>query len=433
MPVYFPNTTDRALIMAFALPFNMLASSHFFKIGNHFFPEIFFVFFAILLYFTHGKIRSIFSEAIKSKKFLTLVFFATFFAIMGTLRYDTDIFQSYARLRSLTCIAFGISLISTVRQKYGGHAALEFASIFLFSAMILFAAGTFLTLRKIDAAKVSIPFFILPLLTQILFLRGKYTLGTLTAAMISVIAALSFFRQNYAYATLSTFICLYFLSMNLIKIHPSGDKKLISLRKNVAMAILPILLLIPFLPEIGAEIWEIMNSSESRYIQGITKLNELQSYIAGTGTMGRSESLRAEGIHYFLEQFEFYFLPNGIINDSNFVTWSIWGGDEYSTYNVSLIRDSLLAYCVVTFGWLVFLLMLFWGLWTAIISFSKEKKSLRSTRLLAIFLFVPTLFLDGTAATQLERSIFLGILISFAFFPSGKSHPPPSPGPLKPS
>ena len=121
MPAYFSNTTDRALIMAFAIPFNMLASSYIFKIGNNFLPEIFFIIFAAVLHFTHGKVRAIFSGAINSKKFWTLAFFAALFAILGALRYDSDISQSYARLRSLTCVAFGISLISIVRRKYGSQ------------------------------------------------------------------------------------------------------------------------------------------------------------------------------------------------------------------------------------------------------------------------------------------------------------------------
>lgn len=433
MPIYFSNATDRALIMAFAIPFNMLASKYFFRIGSHFFPEIFFAIFAVALYFTRGKVRAIFLDAIKSKKFLILVFFAGFFAILGALRHDTEIFQSYARLRSLICLAFGISLASTVRRKHGGQATLEFFLIFLFSAMILFAIGALLKLQDDEGSKVPIPFFILPILVQILLLRGKYALGLLTAFIVSGIAALSFVRQNYGYAALSLLLFLYFFSTNFIKIQLSRMNISVSMNKNAALALLLFIVTIPLLPEIGGKIWEIMNSSESRYIQGVSKLNELQSYIAGTGTMGRSESLRVEGINYFFEQFEYYILPNGIINDSNFVTWSIWGGDEYYAFNVSLIRDSLLAYSVVTFGWLVFFIMLVSGLWAAISSFSTEEKPLRSTRLLAILLFFPTLFLDGTAATQLEKSIFLGILIYFAFFPGEKLKIPPSPAPLKPS
>lgn len=107
-------------------------------------------------------------------------------------------------------------------------------------------------------------------------------------------------------------------------------------------------------------------------------------------------------------------LPNGLIDDSLLVTRSIWGGVAYSDGG-SLVRDSIYAFMVVTFGYIVIIP-------AAVVSGIAVSATLlrgggfaRQQVLFFLPIVVILFFLDGASIVQFQKAIFTGLGFAFAF------------------
>lgn len=408
--------SDVILIASFALPFNLLASRYFLNFDGRFVPEVFFIVFAIAVYGFNGSSKRLFFSTFFSRSFLLLAFALLFLAAFGALRFDADLTETYARLRSLLCIAYGGCIVMTTRRIWGEAAVFEFLSVFLMASTFLFAISFVVTLLVGNFTKVPIPIFIFPILVLILLIRGAVSAALLVATAALLMSALSAFRQNYIYAGISLGACFFYLVTKSVVFGVRDGTPAILLQRRTVVSLILLGALIAASPIIFDQVWIYLSSDESRYVQSIKKFYELFAFIEGTGRIGVSESTRLEGLQYMMENTYYYLLPNGIINDTTFVTWSLWGGELYQKYNVSLVRDSSLALFVVTFGAGICLVALTFGtLYAAWCVINETETKHRALKVIAIVSVYILLFADGTAATQMEKAVYFGIVLALAF------------------
>lgn len=394
------NLFQKIFIILLPLPFTTLGLN-FLTFSGNYIPEIFFLFF-IFLYFLIFRNSVFFKIVLLNKYFLISFFILMGVSTLSLIHQDFDIINFYGRFRA---ILFSIITFFIVRSftLYADVTRLE-KNIILFttSASIMYLLNAILYSQE-DNSKIGMSMLCFSIGVCLSLEKGFYKLSTALVILSAFVAYLSFFRQNY-------FIAFYLLLLYSIFIFkPEKGLKFDFSKKIITPIIFYSASIIFIIFNINYFI-EFLSSNESRYIQSIGKMTDLLE-----GNYDESAHLRVQSYNYLIENFIYFILPNGLVNDSILVFRSIWGG-TISHLNMSITRDSVLAYLVVNFGFLFLFLFLFLFFSKLVKSFSINfRKTI--TRFLFLFpLLITVFFLDGATLTQLQKSVFFGMALGLILY-----------------
>ncbi len=403
------TSSEKSWFILLAVSFSYIGSQYLLNFGGNFFPEFLILPWLILSVLILSPKTKKLGRFIWNKTFLMLIFSVFAITLIGLFREEADILNYYARTRALLLFLI-VAYAGYYAQKHNDHERyLEILFWISLSAVLLNFGNTIISTISIGNS-VKSPFSIFAYLIVIGFLvRKNNMLGALIFVFLLVINSfLSFFRQNYILAIL---VVLYFLFI-LIKSTSSSIKQKLIVVNTIAIVIV----FIAFSSfNIEAMLMDFLNSSESRYIQSIGKLNEMMNSIEGS-QLGESENIRLLGIEYMISNLNYYFLPNGLVNDSVFEIYSIWGGEAHNIVGVSIVRDSMFAYFVICFGYIIVIpIMIFGMVLTIRFLFGSGNKEARKRVILFSTIFWFMFFMDGASITQFEKAFFTGAIIPLAF------------------
>ena len=402
---------EKLWLFCLGLPFSFLASTKVLQISGRFIPEVFILIWIICTYLFFTKRFNELGGFLRKNNFYILIIFIFSISLIGLLRDDIDLASYYARMRSLILftIAIYIGYYAQKSEKYELYLDvllwLVLGAIFFNFLHTLFA--TFTTTYIVDNVKVTFPILAYAIAIFLLIRRKQKLLPFILVLFLITSSAMSFFRQYYIIATIITF---YFLFFGYFFNDNSTKKRISTLLASLIILIL-LYFSIDFLIKI---IMEFLSSDPKRHAQSIGKIEQFIDALQ-YNEVDSSGNTRLLQYQFLLNNFESFFLPNGLINDKVYVLKSIWGGETFYMNDVAMTKDSLFAYIITTFGWFISsIFFLFFNILTLKSLFNNinEKKS---SILFFYFLFWFLFFLDGTLIGQFEKALFTGIIVTFAF------------------
>lgn len=403
------TNTEKFFLAILPLPFTTLGLNVF-NFSGQYIPELFFAFYAALYFVFIGKFKNI-KLVLLNKKINLVLFLLLGVGSLSLLHQDFDIVNFYGRFRAIffSILAFFVVRIITRRGQEEISHLENGLLIFTSSAAIMYIISALITVQA-EASKIGISMLCFSI-AICLSLEKKYFTQAAFLVILSILAAyLSFFRQNYL-------IAFYLLVMYVFFIILSNGS-ILKISKKILLPIIVIFITMSIVIYNIGYFFDFLSSSESRYIQSIGKMNDLIEMISGNGKDESSE-LRFLSYKYIYDNIIYFLLPNGLINDSSLFFVSIWGG-EVSDLEMSISRDSVLAYFIVNFGFLISFILFFRFFISIINSF---KLNYKKTLLRLILLFPPIIavfFVDGATLTQLQKSVFFGLSVGLIIY-SGKS------------
>lgn len=402
---------EKFLFMLLGIPFSFLGSTYILKFGGNFYPEPFLILWLTLFYIFFKSRFIELSEFVNNKSFYMLIFSVLIISMIGLLRFDADIIDYYARIRAflLFIIATYIGYYAQRSQNYEVYIKVLFwlsLGVIFFNFIHQFLA-TYTTWYMQSSTKITFAVLAYVIVIFILLKEENLMYAFFLLLLLIVSSAMSFFRQFYLISFIMT---LYFLFFGYFSNKHTLEKKLFIF----FIGFIVLLFLVIFSTSIGNVLFEFLSSTDSRYVQSIGKLNDLLNFIE-SGEVSESEGNRLMGIEYFFNNALAYMLPNGLINDKTFILYSIWGGDTFHIDNVSVIRDSMFAYLIVFFGFIIVLLLFLTANFLTIKSLLGKSRESKSSILLFFIIFWSIFFIDGTLVTQFEKALFTGAIISLAF------------------
>lgn len=395
------TTGDRIALAILPLPFTTLGLS-LFTVSEQYVPEIFiitWIFFALLF----DKSRMQVAKAIILSKpliFATSIVVAA--SIFSVFREDFNPVSFYGRLRAiLLCTAGAMAIIVSIQRGWG-ETAIECVTIICSSASLMYFAASAIAAQG-DYSKISVSMICFSIATCLLVERRMFSWALAIATLCGLTAYFSFFRQNYIIAIYLILITTIFSTGKSLSIK---NQKISISSQSWAVLAIPILVATSIL-SLWEEIIDFLSSSETRYIQSIGKSVDLINSLT-TGVADDSGHSRLESYFYFLDNFPNYLLPNGLIDDASLSIYSIWGGEFYSA-GISVVRDSVMGYLIVTFGFGLLLILLFIYITLVIISIQKAPLKTISRIVFIGPGLMMAFFVDGATLTQFQKSLFFGL------------------------
>lgn len=377
------------------------------QINGNFVPEFYLFLWSIFAFIFCKDFRDFSLKILRSKRLIIILSVFTLFSLFALLSDNFTFFGFYGRYRALfwflVAIVVGDFFIKNNKTKvfYDGLLILcLFSIIFSFVDLYLGLGG--------ESIKQSIPIFSFSIAIVLLLNRELYIYALIISLLFILASFFSFWRQNYV-VSLYVFILTLFYAIKSGFFY-RGYK--IYINKNILL-----IFMMPILGIFGViYFWEkIVNfifEDEQRYIQSVGKILSLFENIDQGG--GTSEQLRVDQISFILNNFNYFLLPNGLIDDSILTLKSIWGGDLYDA-GVSIVRDSIFAYSIVSFGLVVFGIIHCLFIFRA---FNGYKRNINQYRLFFFFLIVPIFvvyFVDGLTMTQMQKSLYFGLALVLIF------------------
>lgn len=413
---HFSTWPERIWLISLSIPFSYIGSIYVLNVNGNFYPELF-LFPWLLLFYYSEKQRQIFLHSIFFNiKFISMFFILTSVAMIGLLRPEADVVQFYARYRAFICFFVAIHMGYKMQKSENYEVYLTAILWISASASLLFLLNSVLDASGIaknaqSAVKSPISIFSYIITLTILLNRKRNNLAVLFLFLLIFNSSISFFRQNYIFAILSS---IYFILAYVIisKNENHKKKKYKNLFNNIMLIILLLLLSYFF---VSTFMLEFLSSTNSRYAQSIGKITEMLS-LGERGMYDSSSLTRIQEYKYLFNNIEYFFLPNGIVNTSNYKYYSIWGGDYFNSYRVDILRDSMIIYFVSLFGLFLLIPISFYKLlqffYYVLVTPSLELR-LRATFFFLIFGIV--IFLDGGSINQFEKAFFTGTGLTMAF------------------
>lgn len=399
---------EKFFLSILPLPFTTLGLK-FLTFGNNYIPEIFILLWFFLVFCFSYKIKKFIIEILSSKVFLISFSLVLFVSLFSLARQDFDFIAFYGRFRALMACLIGFTIIAFCHKRGWGDELIEYLSIFLFSACLMYFFSSLIGSTS-DETKISISMICYALTICLYVEKEKLFLALFITFLSCIVAYLSFFRQNYILALL----LLILISFQIIRKSLSFKSSSIHVSKKNAFSFFLLIGLIFSVVSVSSYLYEYLISDESKYIQSIGKINDL-IYALQHGGLDESGQLRLKSYSYLFNNLEYYFLPNGLINDNLLYLNSLWGGTNVYLA-MSITRDSILAYLLVNFGFLLTFLFLFLFLFNLIYSMSRERR-IMIYRIIFIFpSLLGAFFLDGATLTQLQKSLFFGLALGFSMF-----------------
>ncbi|MEG0619078.1 MAG: hypothetical protein RR557_07260 [Bacilli bacterium] len=370
-------------------------------------PEIYLCICAILAFIFCKEFR-IFPLKIFANANVIMVFiFFSIVSLFSILGDNFNIVGFYGRYRALFWFLIAIFIGNYFIKRDNVEVFYQGLLVFCLSS-ILFSCIDVYWGTGGESVKQGIPIFSFVISIVLLLRKELYSYALLISVLFVVLAFFSFWRQNYIIA-LYGFILTFIYSLKKGFRYYGNN---IGLRSH-----LKLLLLVPFFAVYGLiyfwnNIINFLFEDEQRYIQSVGKiLSFFENVDQGGGT---SEQTRIEQYRFLLDNFIYFLLPNGLVDDSILSLKSLWGGDTYNA-GVSIVRDSSFGYFTVVFGLLIsfFINILF-----TFRFFNGYKRNLNNYRLFFIYLIIPILvvyFVDGLTMTQMQKSIYFGFALALIF------------------
>lgn len=411
-----------ALLALPAIAFSYAGSGSFLRFGGNFYPEAALLPWIGIAYATNQRARTYIGAAFGNLVIVIGLACILVAACLGGLHPDQDLIGIYTSARPLlvALIGFHLAVYFQGSDGIGYEKALLWVCLFATILSILYqqAAAT--------GGKAGVPIAAAVIILYIGIKRSYLIWSLLGVSLLGLIAVTGFFRQYVVIAAIAT---LFVLISNF----PFGvgnrrgvvtllyDRKRLAVWAGlVAMIIFSWLVLADF-------VFLYLSSTESRYIHSIGKWMDFFNFLDGDNRAASSEESRFEPYWYIISNLEFYFLPNGIVDDGEFYIQSIWGGEEYYVYGVSVVRDSIALHSTVTFGWLLTLTFMGWAILRSTRAFFASYGPTRFAIALAFVALGVLWFLDGSSVTQVEKAFFTGTLIAFATISQRGAKPLSSP------
>lgn len=388
-----------------AIPISALGPVYPLNFGGRFLPEPFLILWVTAFSLSSPDRMSCTKEFLRSKLLWLSLSIMLFIGAIGLARHDASISELYSSSRSATSTLIGFLLCDYHQRK-------RTLVQFLDKICLLIVIATFYTLATgymIGAVKLPINGAGLLLSLFYLLDRRKTKLAMTAFVVLTIAAILSFIRQNYGFIAIGT---IYISSLTIASVFSNSIR--LHVKKSDLTVLTALTLVTVTIVSQSDRLYNWIAADPSRYAQSIHKYNNMVSMLNG-GAGNSSDGDRAAGLSFFFENFEYFQLPNGFVNQISFETWSIWGGGQHVTVG-SLVMDSGFAYIVGQFGFIVFYFILALFSFRSI-RFYLIKGHIREkfrTFLLQIAICIPFL-LDGGYYTQSERSFVLGIVIAMAF------------------
>lgn len=409
---------DILFIILLALPFSYLGSAYALNFSGKFIPEILLIpWIFIVSYYGRGDFYGL-KSTLKSRSLLLAFGLMAFCALFGVLASDFDPMVFYARLRALVVFIFGYfyvqKMVESGRKEELRKFLLSLCIGIIFFNLIYSILLTDKYSDEVVGAVAKSPFVALAycIIISIFLSENKLFPAALFFLLLLVSSILSFYRQNYL-ITLLTAVYIIIFSIfcrgNNARIY--GSQALAGLGFLLAF-----LLVLFFLYQLSFDyVSGFFESSEARYIQSIGKVNDAISFFNGS-YVAESEKTRFDTIYFLLKNFPYFIFPNGLVNDGVYGFKSIWGGSYFNAVEVSVVRDSMIAYFIVTFGYIV-VVPVFSLFLMRTISYFTGRESINNkiaVSMLLTFLII-FLFIDGSALTHFEKALITGFCISIAF------------------
>lgn len=379
----------------------------FMQFGGNFIPEFYLLICALLGFVFCKDFRSFPLNILSNKNSIIILLFFTIISFFSLLGENFSIVGFYGRYRALfwllLAIIVGEHFIRNKKIKvfYDGLLIFcLFSIIFSFIDIYLGFGG--------ESIKQGIPIFSFSIAIVLLLNRSLYFYAIIISLLFILASFFSFWRQNYL-------VSLYIFILTLFYAFKSGffyNSYKIYIHRSILLVFIT-----PILGVFGViYYWEkIVNfifEDEQRYTQSLGKILSLFENIDQGG--GTSEQLRIEQFAFIFNNFNYFLLPNGLVDDSILILKSVWGGDTYDA-GVSIVRDSIFAYSIVSFGLIISLLIhcLF-----IIRAFNGFKRNINQYRLFFFFLIIPIFtvyFVDGLTMTQMQKSLYFGLALVLIF------------------
>ena len=327
-------------------------------------------------------------------------------SVIGFARDDFSASVFYARYRALLSFVFAL-IIGMVVFKNNDERHIRFiAAIFLWVGFFNLISQLLYSGLEDGAAKAPMSASALTVSAVLYWSQRLRKEAWICLALMSLSAVLSFFRQNYIYASL---MVVGFLASYIFQV--IGRR-----RMSDYIGVVVVILAVSLLPLILSDyVIYFMESSESRYIQSIKKIEALSDALSGRG-FGESENTRIEMLLYLSNNFNYYLLPNGLVNDSTLTMKSLFGGSQFHGYSASLVRDSILAYFVIQFGWLITFLVVVVLFFMVLRGFLFALKRSEFFIYVALtFSLILEVFVGGLSMVHFERSLSFGFFAAVIF------------------
>lgn len=394
---------DKILLVLLPLPFTTLGLT-FLTFGNNYIPEIFLFLWLFFAFILSSSIRNFSLLIISSKLFLISFSILIFISLFSFFREDFDPITFYGRFRALLACLIGYVIVRFCSKRNWGENLSNNLILFLSSACIMYFISSIISSNS-DNTKISISMICFSTVIYLFSEKNKLFPALIFSILACLVAYLSFFRQNYFIALL----LIIFIFLNIIFKSIKFKEYSVYIGKSNFLSLLLLSFFLFVVTSISGYLYDYLASDESKYIQSIGKINDL-SLALQNGGLDESGELRVKSYLYLLDNLEFFLLPNGLINDNLLYLKSIWGGGAVYL-GMSITRDSILAYLIVNFGFILAMLIsifIFIRLISLIVLDCKTifyKIMFIGPSILLVF------FLDGATLTQLQKSLFFGLAL----------------------
>lgn len=395
------------------LSLSYLSSGLLLRVGGFYVPELGVLASLLLMLKALPAFRAAVRRISRSDGVKLLALMVCLQLFLGLFREGANPVSLYATLRAYVLLCVGLVAgwhLWRLENPAVGERAVVIICLVSSAASILYAV---MSSGDGGSVKSQIPIVAATLAFGIALSRAWCRTALVALAILILAAIVGFYRQ---YAVMAG-ICLILLAWAFFPIGVvvrSGRTAIqISGQRLIGAICLTIMVAVAYVV-FWDGVMAYFESDAGRYTQTIGKWTDLVSFFQ-TGVVTRSELGRAEGIGYLLENWLSFALPNGFVDADAPVLYSIWGGDPYVQPDIILIRDSLMAFLVVYFGFLFTALMLMvFGTLVLRKLWMTHGRNGRIALISVLSVLVVCWFLDGMAATSIEKSLFTGLAIAYA-------------------
>lgn len=323
------------------------------------------------------------------KKFKFQILFITIFLLINIVigvAHHSNFLAAYADARSNAFVALGFLVGLEACDSNSGRETLiriAYASTALACIEWLFLLITGQLGVKYPSI-IFAPIFIL--LAAVHY--SPSAKNTITPLLLIIfLSVVSFNRQYWIYPITGILITLF------------CSKNRLPIRGVITTAIISTVFFIFLMPIVIS----YFSSDESRYIQSLGKLNDLDLFLSGTGQLSESDALRLGYIEYILTHWQNLIIPHGLGSREFFGSIDPWFNQFYIDANTI---DIGYLYIGFHYGLIPLVAVMFYTTKAAASIYSIV--GILGTIGIITPLLIP-MFLDGGTITVLQRSLWYGV------------------------
>lgn len=316
------------------------------NLGGNFYPEPAIAIALTVFAFSQPRAWRLLAREIVTTPNVALAAGLTLLAAEGLVFTDGDFIAVYADFRCIVLLLITYRLVASHSRLIRHYSINALFWIVLFSVV---GHALYYTLFRGapsigESVKAVYPTTGLIFLAAVAQRRQSFLAQALVVSLALFIAVTSFYRANMIIAALLLVASLPTLVGRLHAPKPSLSNLVF-----VSAAVLAIVLLSVYFPDISGKLVAFLSADEGRYIQSIGKLNNLFDYFR-TGELGGGDDVRVEYLNFIWDHLDAFLLPSGLGYRAIIGNWGpIWSSTKMNSLSANSI-DGFHLYMVAHFG-----------------------------------------------------------------------------------